>query len=340
MQEMVLFLVSLSLLIQHIYADQSTNKHSLASPEECVKMIHLDFEFCSKRGLAKSKSYSATSGITNNLSCAKRLNCKPQFKIMYVKLEPYYNMKDQINEMLSGCCGYCSKLTRIGSFNNTTEIDITSIKNTDFVFPFLATTSSTKLFGFYFIPIISVSSAYLFTPKAGSGTETFIDLVNEVRELWPFVAVCLVLALVSGCIAWLLDTWSNEEEFPRAFYIGGFEGFWWAFISMTTVGYGDKSPKSWPARIFAIIWILFGITICSMFTAALTTAISSVLNPETPTIDGKKIGSLKNRMYEALVIAQYGGMLHTVDSANLTSGIDALVDLTADGTIDGFLLGK
>ena len=35
---------------------------------------------------------------------------------------------------------------------------------------------------------------------------------------------------------YLQDTGMNTEEFPRGFIRGCFEGFWWAFISMTTVG--------------------------------------------------------------------------------------------------------
>ena len=33
----------------------------------------------------------------------------------------------------------------------------------------------------------------------------------------------------------------NKEEFPRPFLLGWFEGFWWSFVSMTTVGKGPST---------------------------------------------------------------------------------------------------
>ena len=68
------------------------------------------------------------------------------------------------------------------------------------------------------------------------------------------------------------------------------EGFWWAFVSMTTVGYGDKCPKFIASRIFSIIWILIGITIIGIFTATLTNAIMGALNPADPDMHGKNVG--------------------------------------------------
>jgi ABC-type amino acid transport substrate-binding protein len=43
---------------------------------------------------------------------------------------------------------------------------------------------------------------------------------------------------------------------------------------MTTVGYGDKAPKTLPGRLIAIIWMFASIIIISSVTAAIATALT------------------------------------------------------------------
>lgn len=50
-------------------------------------------------------------------------------------------------------------------------------------------------------------------------------------------------------------------------------GIWWAAVTMTTVGYGDKAPQALGGRIVAIVWMLASVILISSFTAAITTSL-------------------------------------------------------------------
>jgi voltage-gated potassium channel len=46
--------------------------------------------------------------------------------------------------------------------------------------------------------------------------------------------------------------------------------FWWAIVTMTTVGYGDFYPKTPEGRIFAVLIMFAGISLTAMFTAVIS----------------------------------------------------------------------
>ncbi len=47
------------------------------------------------------------------------------------------------------------------------------------------------------------------------------------------------------------------------------EGLWLAFVTGTTVGYGDYVPTTWPARLFAALMVVIGFTLLSVVTASI-----------------------------------------------------------------------
>ncbi|MDH5377479.1 MAG: potassium channel family protein [Gammaproteobacteria bacterium] len=48
------------------------------------------------------------------------------------------------------------------------------------------------------------------------------------------------------------------------------EGFWWAWVTLTTVGYGDYAPVSDEGRLFASFIMLLGVGVFAMLTANLS----------------------------------------------------------------------
>ena len=77
------------------------------------------------------------------------------------------------------------------------------------------------------------------------------------------VIVCTtgVIVLASGLLMRVLD----HREYPNIFI-----GTWWAIQTVTTVGYGDVTPKNVAGRIVAGIVMLEGIAFVAIVTAAVT----------------------------------------------------------------------
>ena len=147
--------------------------------------------------------------------------------------------------------------------------------------------------------------------------------------------------MVAGFIGWILDVWKNEEEFPKKFLEGWWEGIWWSFISMTTVGYGDKSPKSIPARLFSIVWIFTGIVIFGIIAASLTTIVVEGSAEKPASMEGHRVGWMRDRIYEANVIAAKGGIrVPPTWCGRQDIIVFRLIEQLKEGEIDGFLLDR
>ena len=89
---------------------------------------------------------------------------------------------------------------------------------------------------------------------------------------------------------------------------------------MTSVGYGDKAPKSVLARLFSFVWIIIGITVFSLITATLTSEIHEANSQPPPTMEGARVGAMRYHLYEAMVVSSKGGVIVDVDAFNITQG--------------------
>ncbi|KAL9983423.1 hypothetical protein ACROYT_G005593 [Oculina patagonica] len=146
---------------------------------------------------------------------------------------------------------------------------------------------------FPYVKILDSPGVVLIVPYS-STVKKWNLVFKAVFGTWPVVLMAFLMSSVAGVIIWALDSSHNPDEFPRRFNRGAFEGFWWAIVTITTIGYGDKTPKSVLARLFAVVWILIGVTVCSVMTATLTDALTSVKLEKYDVTTGKRIGVLKD----------------------------------------------
>jgi len=92
-----------------------------------------------------------------------------------------------------------------------------------------------------------------------------------------FLTVTASLTLLLGTIAvliWLIERKRNPEQFGGGAVRGIGAGFWWAAVTMTTVGYGDKAPRTPGGRVLALLWMFASVITISGFTAGIATALT------------------------------------------------------------------
>jgi voltage-gated potassium channel len=77
-----------------------------------------------------------------------------------------------------------------------------------------------------------------------------------------------------------------ESRSPDANIRSGGDALWWAIVTITTVGYGDRFPVTAPGRITGVFVMVAGVGIIG----ALASILASILVPgpkEAPAEDGQ-----------------------------------------------------
>ncbi|MES1923921.1 transporter substrate-binding domain-containing protein [Salinisphaera sp. T31B1] len=110
-------------------------------------------------------------------------------------------------------------------------------------------------------------------PAGGSRVWSTVERFFSWQFLSALGALAVVLMLV-GVLVWLFERRANAEEFGGGPASGLASGFWWAAVTMTTVGYGDKSPRTLGGRVVGLVWMFAAIIIISSFTAAIATSLT------------------------------------------------------------------
>ncbi len=120
-------------------------------------------------------------------------------------------------------------------------------------------------------PFMHVALAIGTRPSAGWWQAVRSVLSGALSWAALALASCMV---VFALLIWLLERRRNPEHFGGSAMRGMGDAVWWSASTMTTVGYGDRTPVTFWGRTAGIVWMLASIVLVSAFIAAVTSSLT------------------------------------------------------------------
>ena len=100
------------------------------------------------------------------------------------------------------------------------------------------------------------------------------------------------------------------------------DGIWWAFVTLTTVGYGDIAPTSPIGRTLAILLIILGISVIAIITASVAARFVEQ-DEEELNAEVARIHDRLDRIEELLVQADTVARLSDVAATKAEAPVEA-----------------
>jgi len=98
-------------------------------------------------------------------------------------------------------------------------------------------------------------------------------MVKEEMVLFFIVTAILVFLSASGI--YFFENEAQPEVFSSIFH-----SFWWAIVTLTTVGYGDVYPITVGGKIFTFFVLIIGVGVVTVPAGIIATALTSARNME------------------------------------------------------------
>ena len=106
-----------------------------------------------------------------------------------------------------------------------------------------------------------------------NGWLTVIKGVFSLKMLLIILALFSILFVI-GTFTWLIERKKNPKNFNPNPVKGIASGIWWAAVTMTTVGYGDMTPKTLGGRLIALFWMFSSLVLISTVIAAVASTLT------------------------------------------------------------------
>ena len=99
---------------------------------------------------------------------------------------------------------------------------------------------------------------------------------TALAELSPLIIIILTMLVLIGLAMWFIERHVHAVEKTSELTVSTLrDGLYWAVVTMTTVGYGDKTPKTTGGRVVAIAWMLSSLVLVSLLSTSLVSRLTA-----------------------------------------------------------------
>ena len=129
-------------------------------------------------------------------------------------------------------------------------------------------------------------------------------LLASRAKISVFFLAMLILAIIMGTVAYLLETGENENfaSIPDSVY--------WAIVTITTIGYGDVVPTTVAGKFLAAFCGLIGYCIIAVPTGiVISETVSAAFNRQDETTDACSSCGVHGHLLDAKYCRRCGELL-------------------------------
>ncbi|XP_065669702.1 uncharacterized protein LOC105844513 isoform X3 [Hydra vulgaris] len=283
---------------------------------------------------------------------AKTCKC-PEFLFanLYIK-NPFTSVDADLNpsgffltllqEMVVKSCGSCKGYSNSKLYFNLSKSGDETIKSSEFDLKNAINKDVDLSFPIYGMNGREVApdsefSVLLMSPGIAlvvRNENTLNQVINKmllgVLNVWPVLLISYAIASIFGIAIWFTDQFSNPEQFSKGSSLRGpLSGFWFTFVTMTTIGYGDLSPRSILSRTFAMVWFLTGLILNGIIIAFIVTNLTTLSSSKDYMLYNTKVAALNNSLELKLAITN-NAEVSQVRYTNILSMLEDLQNKVVD----------
>lgn len=168
-----------------------------------------------------------------------------------------------------------------------------------------------------------------------SSFQKFVQFIKSFfnQNFLKGLLVLLLIIFLFGLIGWYFER-KDDDQFRKG-YRGIWDGIWWSAVTLTTVGYGDKAPKTRMGKIAALVLMFGGL----LFISGLTASIASSLTVNQLNSSPEGFSEFKERSVGTIENSSSNNFLkeHFFKDIELYSGVVLGLEGLRDGNIEAFM---